>query len=83
MSKKFKTILMALLVLLIILQVVPDFIPDISEAASTVTDNASNPAVLRTVFNFWWIPVGMLVIEVLFPGTAQRAVRAIRSRRRK
>lgn len=43
-----------------------DFIPQLADTANTVSDNASNPAILRTVFNWWWLlPAGAVIGIVL------------------
>ena len=83
MSGKLKGIFTGLILLLVILTVVPTFLPDLGDAAATVTDNASQPTVVRTIFGLWWVPIVMLMIAILVNTRAGRsAVRQFRRRRR-
>lgn len=48
------------------LQLLGDFIPSMADTASVVTDNTSNPTMLRTLFGYWWLlPTGALVAVVM------------------
>lgn len=59
-----------------------DFIPQLAETATTVSDNTSNPAILRTVFDWWWLLPAGAVIGIVLKSFNGLGGRSRRSRRR-
>lgn len=66
MGKTIKGIIVVLIIGMIGLQLAGDFIPTMATTANTVSDNTSNPTMLRTLFGYWWLlPVGALLGIIL------------------
>jgi len=82
MGNKLKTILVTLILVTMILTAVPTFLNDMAAGATTVTGNTSAPTLLRLVFNFWWLPVGLIMLGVVTTGIMSFRGRR-RSRRRR
>lgn len=82
LSGKLKGLFITLILITLIFTIVPDFIHDIATGADSVSDNASNPTILRTIFEFWWLPIGLIILGVIVGGN-QGVRRRITGRRRR
>lgn len=84
MGGKFAKIFLVLIFVVLILTAIPDFIPDLSVGAAVVTDNTSLPLLLRLVFQFWYLPLGLIVLGIITSATGGlRFGRRKSSRRRR
>jgi len=82
MGGKLKGILVTLILVTMILTAVPTFLNDMAAGATTVTGNVTAPTLLRLVFQFWWLPVGLIMLGVVTSGVMSFRGRR-RSRRRR
>lgn len=81
MGGKLAKIFMAAIFIILILTAIPEFLPDMEAGAAVVTDNASQPVLLRLVFQFWYLPVGLIVLGIITSAYGGLSKRSRRSRR--
>ena len=82
-SRQMKGVFSALILIMVILVVVPQFMPDIKTSADLVSDNSSYPAIVRTIFGLWWVPIAMIMIGVVLSATGGAKGLGRRLRRRR
>ncbi len=84
MGEKMKGILITVITIVLIVTLIGETIGDVSTAAAVVSDNASNPAILQLVFDFWYLPFVFLGIGLfLSTGTGKKVSKAFRRKRRR
>jgi len=80
---KIKGVIITLILLTLLFTIVPSFIGDISTEADSVSDNASNPTIIRTVFSFWWLPFALIMLGVVTSAMGTKRGRKMFRRRRR
>lgn len=78
---KLTGIIVALVLLVMIFTIVPEFVPEIQTATENVTsENSTAPTMIKIVFQFWWLPIVLIILGVITGGIG--GARVVRRRRR-
>lgn len=84
MSGTIKKYLNIGILLIILIMVLAQVAPDLYTETTAVSDNASLPTMVRTMFTFaGWVPIVLLMVAVITMNFGGKIRRAIRRRRRR